>query len=280
MTADITPNRIEQIRAAYDEPGLGRSLAAINADAARRATSMRAPDSIITASSFEGSRKDFLLSPVKGSIMLFWGRSDSNVISRLERAYASGDDETLRELSAAATRQMEDHPVGTLEDGVEAVLSSAMYFDVLYGSKELAGKLTLPDGIEYGAIAFPYNGGVLEDKEFRLVQRHRDGETLEYRTLVVKVRPDLTEIEREALDAVPIDQSFINIGEASICPAATVALVAIVVALVTQAGIWEEMRSRLDEVSLSASQIERLGPLASARELVAVRREIFEEQGF
>jgi hypothetical protein len=270
--------RIDQIRAAYDEPGLGRHLSKLRTDATRRATSLRSPDSIISVPSFDGSAKDFLLSPVKGSVMMFWGQAD--VISRLEEAYARGDDDTLREMSDVATRQMASRPVGTLDEGVEAVLSSPLYFDLQYGNKELAGKLALPEGIEYGAIAFAYNGGTLEDKEFRLVQHHRDGENLEYRTLLVKVAPDLTDIERKALRLVPTDQSFLNIGEASFCPAATIALVAIVVALVTHAGIEAEMRSRLDQISLSESQVERIGSLASARELVAVRREIFEEYGF
>lgn len=274
------PNRLDQMKAEYDRPGLGRHLARIRADAGLRARSERAPDAIVTPPPFEGSREDFLLSPVKGSIVLFWGRPDSDVISQLEKAYASGDRRTLRKLSDDAAKQMERYPVASLEDGVEAVLASPMYFDLVYGSKELARSLVLPDGIEYGAIAFAYNGGEIDEKAFRLVQHTAGDNEVEYRTLLVRVAPDLSQLEREALAAVPADQRFVNIGEASVCPAATVALVTIVVALVTKAGMWDEMRTRLDEVTLSDSQIRTLGSLATARELVALRREVFEQYGF
>ena len=274
------PTRLAQIKAEYDRPGLAGHLARIRSDATRRATSERAPDAIVTAPPFKGSREDFLLSPVKGSIVLFWGQPDSDAIPQLERAYATGDNRTLKKLSDAATRQMARRPVASLQDGVDAVLNSPTYFDVVYGSKVLASSLVLPEGVEYGAIAFAYNGGEINDDAFRLVQHTAGKSDVEYRTLLVKVSPDLTEIEREALRAVPIEQSFVNIGEASMCPAATVALVAIVVALVTQAGVWEEMRTRLDQVTLSDAQVERLGSLATARELVALRREVFEEFGF
>ena len=274
-----TTNRLAQMKAEYDRPGLGGHLARIRADTVRRATRVRTPDAIVTAPPFEGSRDDYLLSPVKGSIVLFWGAPESDVIPQLEQAYAEGDTHTLRRLSDAAVHQMERQPVGSLEEGVEAVLTSPMYFDLVYGTKVLASSLVLPRDNEYGAIAFSYNGGPIDEAEFKLVQ-HCVGEAeVEYRTLLLKVNPDLTAIEREALHAVPVDQSSINIGDATLCPFVTCALVAIVIALVTRAGIYDEMRSQLDAVTLSDSQLERLGPLASARELVALRREIFEEHG-
>jgi hypothetical protein len=96
--------------------------------------------------------------------------------------------------------------------------------------------------------------------------------------LLVKVPPTLSEIELEAIRAVPADQIGINIGEASCCPAVT-ALVLVAVALATHAGIWQEIGDQMNKVRLSDSQIARLGPMASAQELVAVRREIFEAHG-
>ena len=154
-----------------------------------------------------------------------------------------------------------------------------MHFDVRYGPKELSRTLTLPEGAEVGLMVFPYNGGAIDDEDFMLIQYHQVGETVEYPTLLVKVPPDLTEVEIEAMRAVPSDRIGINIGEASCCPAVT-ALVLIAVALATHAGIWQEMGNQMNNVHLSESQIERLGPLASAQELVAVRREIFETHGF
>lgn len=198
----------------------------------------------------------------------------------LEQAYAKADLNALKSLSRKAAKQIDNHPVSSLKEGFESVISSPMHFEVQYGSKSLASNLVLPRGNEYGAIAFAYNGGNINMDDFKFIQYHKhDSEQVDYRTLLIVVPPELSDIERRALDAIPIDQDFVNIGDATICPGATIALVAIVVALVTQAGRWEEMASRLDKVRLSEDQLNRLGPLASARELVAVRREIFEQYG-
>ncbi len=175
---------------------------------------------------------------------------------------------------------MKRRPVASLDEGFEKLLDSPMYFDVLYGSKELAGKLTLPDGDAYGAIGFAYNGGAINDEDFSIVEHHQNSNERAFSTLVVKVSPDLSDIERLAVEAVPADQTGLNIGEATVCPIATGALVAIVIALVTCAGGCEKMGEELDQIRLTRAQLDSLGPLASARELLAVRRDVFEQYGF
>jgi len=272
--------RRAQIRAVFDEPGLGRHIAAIQADSARRVTSTRAPDAIVTAAEIKRSRRaGHPLVPIKGSIMVFWARPGSDVISRLGAAYTSGDLATLQEVGDVIERQLADEPIPTLDDAAAAALASPMHFEVRYGSKVLAHTLSLPEGAEIGLLVLPFNGGAIEDADFALVQHHRGGETVEYPTLVVKVPPALSAIEIEAMRAVPSEQVGIHIGDSMCCPAAT-ALVLVAVALATHAGIWQEMGDEMNKVHLSASQIKRLGPLASAQELVAVRREILEAHGF
>ncbi|MDW5610315.1 MULTISPECIES: hypothetical protein [Mycolicibacterium] len=274
------PTRIDQIRHQFEQPGLAQHLWKLRADQSRRISRQSRPDTIITVPHFTGSRKDYLLSPVKGSIMLFWAPRGSKVIADLADAYAAGDDDTLRRLSAQAAREMKRHPVASLDEGFQILLDSPMYFDVMYGDKELAGKLTLPQGDAYGAIGFAYNGGAVNDGDFRFVQHQKNSVDADFSTLVVKVPPDLSEIEKLAVEAVPADMTGLNIGEATICPIATGALVAIVVALVTCAGGCEKMGEKLDQIRLSKAQLDTLGPLASARELLAVRREVFEQHGF
>lgn len=272
-------SRLSQIHAVLDEPGLGRHIAAIRADTGRRVATSRAPDRVVTAANFRRARAvDDALTPIEGSIMLFWTHRGSDIIPRLEKAYASGDRATLREVNEIITRQMADEPIPTLDAASDAVLESPMHFDVRYGSKVLSRTLTLPKGAEVCLVVFPYSGGELNEKDFALDQYHRVGETVEYQTLLVKVPPRLTEVEIEALRAVPADRLGINIGEASCCPAVT-ALVLIAVALATHAGIWQEIGDRMNRVRLSEAQVARLGPMASARELVALRREIFEAHG-
>lgn len=273
-------SRLTQIHAVFDEPGLGRHIAAIRADEGRRVATSRAPDSVVSAAEFKRVRgSGNALTPIEGSIMMFWGPPDSAIIPRLKDAYASGDLSTLHEVDEIIARQMADEPIPTLDAAADAVLASPMHFDVRYGSKVLSRTLSLPEGAEVCLVVFPYNGGDLNEEDFALDQYHRAGETVEYPTLLVKVPPKLSEVELEAIRAVPADQIGINIGEASCCPAVT-ALVLIAVALATHAGIWQEIGDQMNKVRLTESEIARLGPMASAQELVAVRREIFESHGF
>jgi hypothetical protein len=274
-----TNSRLSQVHAVFDEPGLGRHIAAIRTDAGRRVMTSRAPDSIVTATDFRRIRgASDALTPIEGSIMLFWARPGSEIVPRLERAYAEGDRETLSEVNEIIASQLADEPIPTLDDASDAVLTSPMHFDVRYGSKVLSRTLTLPDGAEVCLVVLPYNGGELNEKDFALDQYHRAGESVQYPTLLVKVPPKLSEVELEAIRAVPADQIGINIGETSCCPAVT-ALVLVAVALATHAGIWQEIGDQMNKVRLTESQIARLGPMASAQELVAVRREIFETHG-
>jgi hypothetical protein len=211
--------------------------------------------------------------------MMFWARPGSDIIPRLEKAYTTADERTLHEVHEIIVRQMADEPIPTLDAAADAVLSSPMHFDVRYETKVLSRTLTLPAGADVCMVAFPYNGGAVDNRHFVIDQYHRAGETVEYPTLVVISPAVLSEIERRALEAVPQNQIGINVGEASCCPAVT-ALVLVVVALVTHAGIWQEIGEQMNEVHLSENQIKRLGPMASAQELVAMRREIFAAHGF
>ena len=274
-----TRSRLSQIHAVFDEPGLGRHIAAIRADAGRRVATSRAPDTIVTAAKFKRRRgSENALMPIEGSIMMFWARPGSDIVLRLEKAYTEGEQATLHEVNEIIAQQLANEPIPTLDAASDAVLASPMHFDVRYGSKVLSRTLTLPEGAEVCLVVFPYNGGDLNEQDFALDQYHRPGETVEYPTLLVKVPPKLSEVELEAIRAVPADQVGVNIGEASCCPAVT-ALVLIAVALATHAGIWQEMGDQMNKVRLTKSQIARLGPMASAQELVALRREIFEAQG-
>jgi hypothetical protein len=113
-----------------------------------------------------------------------------------------------------------------------------------------------------------------------LLEYRKPFERGRYETLIVKVPPQLSAVEREAVAIVSEEESDLNIGHATMCPLACVGIAAIVIALVTCAGGCVALREQLEKVSLTEDQLRQLGPLASAKELLAVRREIFEQHGF
>ncbi|MBB3222289.1 hypothetical protein [Pseudoduganella umbonata] len=274
-------SKIELIRSEYDKPELARQLAAMRADEQRRVLRKTQPGAIVTASrDLTLSKKSYWLKPIQGSVMLFWGRQCSDLIPALERAYATGDEAALERISAGFADQFERRPVVPLKEGFEKLFATTMYFDLVYGAKQLISRLALPDGIEYGAVGFAYNGGSLRNESFALLEYSKPFERQGYETLIVKVPPELSEIEREALALVPPESWESNIGHATMCPVACVGIAAIVIALVTCAGGCAELERQLGKISLTADQLRQLGPLSSASELLAVRREVFEQYGF
>ncbi|MEA3012467.1 MAG: hypothetical protein QOD42_1012 [Sphingomonadales bacterium] len=274
-------SKLDTIRRGQDEPGLARHLAAVRADETRRTVRMARPGAVVTsAPSLAKSTTQYWLKPIRGSVMLFWGRQGSELIPALERAYSTGDEAALKKLGKAFADEFERRPVVPIEESFKALFASPMYFDLQYGSKQLISRLALPSGIDFGAVGFAYNGGSLEDEDFTLREYRRPFERLSYETLIVKVPPELSAIEREALELASADASELNIGHAAMCGFGCIAIAAVVIALITCAGGCEILQEKLDEVSLTEDQILQLGPLASAQELLAVRREIFEQHGF
>lgn len=273
-------NTQTKIREELDKPGLRSAIAAIKGDQQRRLTRSCTP-SVVTTTPLESRRgKEHLLDPLPGSIFVFWAHQGSELIPALERAYATGDESLLNRLSKDFSKANKARKVLPLEEATKSLIEAPVQFDLEYAGKTLVSSLALADGIEFGAIGLPYNGAPLNDADFRIVERHHAFARGGYDILVVKTPPELTDIERATLEALPEHKLDLSIGDTSLCPGITVAVL-IVVALVTCAnGGCTGIRDRLAEVTLSDDQIRRLGTLSSATELLAMRREVFEEFGF
>lgn len=270
----------QQIRDSLADPSLFEQVSRIRADQARRHMRTVSP-TIMTAPTVPGRNEpDYLLKPLKGSVVLFWAPRGAELLTTLQEAYASQNEATLMQLSEEFTTQLHSRSLVSLEAAATSVIEAPSYFDLVYGDKTLASSLVLPEGIPYGAMGFPYNGGTLDDEQFRIVEHHQGLEEQHYDTLLIKTPPDLSEVEAAALDAVPSNQLGINIGDTSVCPGITVAVL-VVVALVTCAnGGCTALRDQLATVILTQEQFNELGAVSSAAELLAMRREILAENGF
>jgi hypothetical protein len=268
----------QKIQNEVNKKGLYDHVRRLRSDEERRLVRTRSPI-VVTAHPTRSESKDYLLKPLKGSIVLFWAPKGSSLITTLEKAYATGDEGTLKQLSAEFTQQLEKRKILPLKVAFEKLLAAPMYFYLLYGNKTLVSNLALVDGIEYGAMGFAYNGGSLRDADFKIVEYYKACERAEYDTLIVKTPPDLSAIEKEAIAAVPDDQLDLNLGYSTVCGLGCIAIIAVGIALITGAGVNEVMRDQLEKITLSASQVEQLGKLSSARELLSMRREIFQKFG-
>ncbi|WP_055714049.1 hypothetical protein [Streptomyces torulosus] len=269
----------EQILREFAKEGLSEHVQRLRADEHRRLVQTRVPVVVTPHPALQDST-DYVLKPIKGTALLFWARPGTPLIGMLEKAYATGDERVLRQLSEEFQEQLDTRPVQPIDVAFEKLLSAPVYFDVMYGSKTLVASLALVDGIDYGVVTFAYNGGKLHDADFKIVERYRDFDRASYDTLIVKTAPDLSAVEQQAIDAVPEHQLELNVAHTAMCPIACAGIAAIVIALITCAGgCSQQLGERLDEVELTEEQIKQLGSLASARDLLSMRREILEEFG-
>lgn len=279
MSDNKSNSKKDEIKAIYNAPVDWAQLFAVRTDQDRRLIRQTRPTAVVESPPLDPGGREYILKPIKGTVILIWARPGSGLIPKLAAAYADGDEAALESLSAGFADQLDNQTIRSVEEGLERLFECTSYFDVVYGSTELIGCLGLPRGIDFGAVGFPYNGGSLDDTSFKVVE-HYLGEPESYETLIVKVPPRLTELELQAVQAVPAELSEINIGHATVCPLACGGIIAIGIALYTCAGVHhEQLLDGFDAVVLPADQLERLGPLASARQLLAVRRNILQTYG-
>jgi hypothetical protein len=157
--------------------------------------------------------------------------------------------------------------------------------DVRYGGNTLNAGITVPQNIDCAVAIFPYNGGRLAEDGFELVEYPKAGTSDRLEAVVVEVSPGLSAAETAALQLVPGSQLGRNIGVSLDCCttwwavgfvtaglAGAVALGAAGAAtLIVVAGITAVQLGRA--TNLSDAEIKKLGPAASARELLQLRRE-------
>ena len=232
----------------------------------------------IIESSVPDTKEYYSLKPVKGSIIMFMAKKGNSILNKLERAYDTGDLKTLQKLSTIVDKEVASRKVITVEKAVDQLIESPAIYDLNYGEKALAANVALINGLDYGSMAFAWNGGELDEKAFNIVELTQPHSSGDVEFLLVKTKPVLSKIEIETLKAVPKTQLGINIGTAAASPAACLVLVAIIV-LVTNAGQCGNFHDALSKVSLPASTLERLGKTTSAAELLSLRREVFESYG-
>lgn len=212
-----------------------------------------------------------------GCIGVFFARPGSAHLTNLRQFVLDGDASRINELTDRLRRQFDGRQLVELREAVATVIQHPVYADLRYAGLTLAQNLHLPTGIDVGMLTLPYNGGELNDADFALVDYQMVGRDERLEALLVRRPPRMTDVVRAALARVPANQREINISDAAFCFAATCVIVAeVVVAIVVVtaiAGCAPEFE-RLERISLPEAEINQLGPVASARKLLDMRRRI------
>ncbi len=263
-----------QIHRELNVVGVSDQLMKLQADRESRLARSFTPEVIL----FEPGEEEGV-APLAGSVLMIAARKGNAIFEGLRRAYRARDVEALSKLGAQLKLIVEKRRVVSVARVVSQVKKAPALFDLRYKTATLAPNVCLVGGVEIGTISLPYNGGHLVDSDFSIVEYHRTDAPRDYDVLLVKRPPRLSELEREVLQKLPAAESGLNIGSIAACPGFTVVIVIIFVAVTVAGKSCFGLRDRLAEVSLPPSTIAKLGPAATARQLVSMRRELFARYG-
>ena len=219
-----------------------------------------------------------------GTMTLVLSRTGSGVLSEFRAAIKEGGAK-LENFRKKLSEQYRATHGSHRESIAKTMTQSPVLADIRYGGNTLNSGLFVPQHIDCAVAVFPYNGGRLGAEGFELVQYPKDGSTESLEGVVVETSATLSAAEQAALKLVPASQLGRNVGAsldcdttwwavglvgAGLATAATVGALAAAGVIGTAAVILFQMGR---ETQLSETQIEKLGPAASARALLALRRE-------
>jgi hypothetical protein len=213
---------------------------------------------------------------IPGSIAVFVARKGSRILEDLASAATSGDgsDQAIvKRLYAQFGRRKRT----TIARATAILVKEPVFADVRHGGATVASNLFQPKGLDCAIVLLPYNGGKLAKEGLQLVERFvppaKPGDpSPELEAVAIVHVPALTRAEREALRQIPASQLELNVGKAADCWGVTAIAVAAVVVLLVVA-IATAGCAAVKVKPLEDEEIAKLGPLATARQLVALRRD-------
>ena len=214
-----------------------------------------------------------------GTITVFVAKAGSKVLKQV-RSAVEGGPRQLRTLQQALKQQFGSGRKLSSKEAAKEIVEADVFAEVRYGGATLHKGIILPKGIKVFPLVLPYNGGRLAKGGFSLAEYHRDGSREALEAVIVRNSPPLTRAERAALRQVPADQLVQNVGNSMDCETTYWAVAVVVLdaaAAVATIALAQCGKPELDDfLHVSQKEIDRLGPAASARELLDLRRKEIE----
>ncbi len=266
----------------FNREGVHDALAKVPGALARRRVMTH--ESAVVQWDDVGEAEPFALMPVPGSVMVWFGRREGGVISRLEMAYANGDIESLRQIGERLADEHGGRGPVSVEAAVDQLIESESVADLRYHGEVIAQNLFLDGKGSAGVIMLPYNGVRLDPERFEVRERVV-GACEMYDVLVVCAPPRLSRVEEAALRLVPPTATGLSIGNGGTVMATPGALVvvaafaAVNTCICTVVAGSKTFLDRINEIRLTDDRIRELGSIMSAAELLAARTEVFQEYG-
>jgi hypothetical protein len=212
-------------------------------------------------------RADQIPATMPGTLTLFLARRGSSLLDEV-RGVARADRNSARRLSDRLRRQFAERKRVPLSEAVQQLVSQRVFAELRFGDRTVARNLFVPDDESVCVVTLPYTGAELVPDAFRLIEYSMSGADQSLDAVILKYDPPISAAERAALAAA--DPSLPNGGPVSgPCDADLVEAVVMVLlyALLLKPGDFTADQHVAEE------RIREIGPNATARELMQIRRE-------
>lgn len=195
------------------------------------------------------------------------------------RDAVNGNGDSARQLLARWTDQTKRRRKVEVGEAVKSLIAAPVFAELEYGGATIANGLQVPSGMDCVILMMPYNGGKLADTGFVLAEHYQENSNASMTGIVVQTAPSLTPAESTALRQVSSEQLRLNVGMVQDCCTTGAAVASVVADVVLLAiALLEPAFQGAADLHLSDAEIERLGPNASARRLLQLRREFLSRQ--
>ncbi|MFG3188759.1 hypothetical protein [Streptomyces omiyaensis] len=208
-----------------------------------------------------------------GSVMVFLDREGAPLLDRIRGAVLERTGEDLR-LAQEISDLFRVREKVSYYRAYRLLREAESFATIRYGARTLATHVFPSPQAGLVAIENPYNGGRLSPGELTLVEHLVPGTTARLAAVAVRHMPPLTEAERAAVDQVPDDQLEMNLTLRADCCDTWTGFVEQLAQITHATYYCLVMGVSEQDAPLSAEEIEKLGPTASARKLLNRRREL------
>ena len=215
-----------------------------------------------------------------GTAHVVLARKNSGVIDRIRTALDSSEDRFRQAITSINESQKVRSKPLSVDAFAKMTIKEPVFAELRCDGERMHSGLFVPGGAEAILLAYPYNGGPLPSRGLELVEYvTEEAGDQGFEAVALRCDPVLTKAEAAALKLLPRNECNRSIGTALRCETTYLWAIALLVALGTL-GIALATGTcgvALTEKHLSDETIREVGPRASARSLLEMRRKALEK---
>ena len=228
---------------------------------------------IVTLNSKPGGKA--LAKGFSGTIHIILARKGSGVVQKVQTALDKGEEDFKKVITQIAAPYRRKKAQLTVEAMAKLTVKQPVFAEIRSGGERLHSGLFVPQGADAIPLAYPYNGGPVPGRGLELVEYVAPGAAGGgFEAVALKCNAVLTPAEAAALKTVNGAQAGLNIGAAADCETTYLLVAALAVAAGTLAiALLTGTCGVVADPHISEAEIQKLGPGASARALLYMRRQ-------